>query len=79
MGGFFHQVMFGVENELSTFHLDSGRSTFHARFFFWFFWFGGEGGCVVHKAKISHSLLSHMLWQMLSYFHLHIWAKGKEL
>jgi uncharacterized membrane protein YccF (DUF307 family) len=27
----------------------------------------------------STSLLSHMLWQMLSSFHLYIWAKGEEL
>ncbi len=27
----------------------------------------------------STSLLSHMLWQMLSSFHLYRWAKGEEL
>ncbi len=58
--------MFGVENELSTFHLDSGPSTLYARSFFFFFGVGGAlgggVGCgVVHKVKISHSLLAHML------------------
>jgi hypothetical protein len=41
--------MFGVENELSTFHLDSGQSTLYARSFFFFFflgWGGGVGGVV---------------------------------
>ncbi len=35
--------------------------------------------CVPQHVPHSTSLLSQMLWQMLSSFHLHRWAKGKEL
>jgi hypothetical protein len=35
--------------------------------------------CVPPHVLHSTSLLSHMLWQMLSSFHLYTWAKGEEL
>jgi len=37
-GGFFFLVVFGVENGLSSVHLDTRHSTFHASFI------GGGGG-----------------------------------
>jgi len=35
--------------------------------------------CVSQHVLHSTSLLSHMLWQLLSSFHLYRWAKGEEL
>jgi len=35
--------------------------------------------CVPQHVLHSTSLVSHMLWQMLSSFHLFRWAKGEEL
>ncbi len=35
--------------------------------------------CVPQHVLRSTSLLSHMLWQMLSSFHLYRWAKEEEL
>jgi hypothetical protein len=34
--------------------------------------------CVTQHVLHSTSLLSHMLWQTLSSFHLYRWAKGEE-
>ncbi len=35
--------------------------------------------CVPQHVLHSTSLSSHMLWQMLSSFHLHRWGKGEKL
>ncbi len=47
-----------------------GQWTFHAKLFLWLFVFGGEvGKGPKQRVPSSTSLLSHMLWQMLSSFH----------
>jgi hypothetical protein len=45
--------------------------------FFFSFFLGSK--CVPQHVFHSTSLLSHMLWQMFSLFHLYTWAKGEEL
>jgi len=94
-GVFFFKLclVWRLDSSLFTFHLDSQHSM-HA-FFFSFplsrFWRVGRGEidskqwvpkfltCCPQRVPNSTSLLSHMLWQMLSSFHLYSWAKGKEL
>ncbi len=75
-------LVWKVDCHYFTFHLDTGQLPFHANW--------GAGGVLKTKSSQvpnmfpqknpnSTSLLSHMLWQMLSSFHLYRWAKRKEL
>jgi hypothetical protein len=56
-----------------------GRGGGDGGLFFIFPWFPMCFQCVPQHVLYSTSLLSHMIWQMLSSFHLYRGAKGEEL
>ncbi len=45
----------------------------------WFLLCSPSSQCIPQHVLHSTSPLSHMLWQMLSSFHLYMWAKEEEL
>ncbi len=85
--GFSFQGLIGEESGQSTVHCSIGQRTvdfpcnlFFSFFLFFFFVWAGERAAGGHFPSSSHvsqrvlnstSLLSHMLWQMLSSFHLY--------
>jgi len=65
----FSSLWCRLDCPLFTFHLGSGQSTFRASIFFIFYFRRGEVG-QSKEFGIAPQNLSHMLWQMLSSFHL---------
>ncbi len=91
-GFFFFLKLCLVESGLSTVHFSLGYLTVDflcGLLFFFFLFFGWGRGVKAKSSQVpgmfpqrdpsSTSLLSHMLWQMLSCFLLINWAKGEEL
>jgi len=66
--------MWRVDCSLFTFQLDNGHSTVHASFSFALLGGGSKQRVprfLPQRAPHSTSFLSHLLWQMLSSFHLY--------